>query len=92
MKKTSTPQPPFRPLHQLIQAATGATARDIAHIENIMRDEIFYSTLDWQTREQLNDAAREAYALLNENREQYEMSRADSMAMFRQTQAASAVN
>ena len=91
MNKNSSPQPSVRPLHQLIQAATGATAGDFAQIENIMRAEIFHSTLDWQTREQLGDAARQAYALLNENREQYEISHADSLAMFRKMQAATIV-
>ena len=50
---------PLNPLHRLIREATDAAADDMARIENIMREEIFHSTLDWQTREQLADAARE---------------------------------
>ena len=50
-----------------ISAATGVTdpAR-LDHIEDIMRHTIFHSTLDWQTREQLSAAAREAVALIDE--------------------------
>jgi hypothetical protein len=92
MNKSSMPQPPLRPLHQLIQTATGAKSGDFAQIENIMRDEIFHSTLDWQTREQLSDAARQAYAILTENREQYEMRNADCLAVFHQMRAESVSN
>ena len=31
-----------------------------------MREDIFHSTLDWQTHEQLEDAARQAFALLED--------------------------
>jgi hypothetical protein len=50
----------------LIQEATGVT--DLEHIERIeetMRHVIFHSTLDWQTREQLQQAAREALQIIN---------------------------
>lgn len=46
---------------ELIQEATGVT--DLEHIERIedtMRHVIFHSTLNWQTREQLMQGAREA--------------------------------
>lgn len=45
----------------LIQEATGVL--DLEHlerIEDIMRNVIFHSTLDWQSRAQLEKAAREA--------------------------------
>lgn len=46
---------------QLIQEATGVDDdNDLAELETIMRQEIFHSTLDWQTRDQLTQAAREA--------------------------------
>lgn len=67
MKKHQSPYAP------LISEATGARAEDLPKIENIMRDEIFHSTLDWQTEEQLADAATEAYRLLRANRALYEM-------------------
>lgn len=36
----------------------------IERIEDTMRNDIFHSTLDWQTREQLIAAARQAYGLI----------------------------
>ena len=46
---------------KLISEATGETsARAIAAIEDCMRHVIFHSTLDWQTKEQLEQGAREA--------------------------------
>ena len=41
------------PYSQLIAAATEAATSKLAILENIMRDEIFHSTLDWQTADQL---------------------------------------
>ena len=70
----------MNPCHHLIQRATGAPARDLALVENIMRDDIFHSTLDWQTREQLTAAARQAFALLQSNRDLYESGRASALA------------
>lgn len=49
----------------LIQEATGVT--DLEHIERIedtMRHVIFLSTLDWRTREQLMQGAREALQII----------------------------
>jgi hypothetical protein len=44
------------------------THEEISEIEDIMRHSIFHSTLDWQTREQLQTAAREAWEILKELR------------------------
>ena len=47
--------------------ATGIT--DQVHldlIEDVMRNDIFHSTLDWQTRKQLENAARQALSVLPE--------------------------
>ena len=87
MKTSILTSPRFNPVHRLIQDATNAAATDLAQIENIMRDEIFHSTLDWQTREQLVAAARQAFALLNENRELYDFSRISALAMFQKMRA-----
>lgn len=49
----------------LIKEATGVT--DVDHIERIedtMRNVILHSTLSWQTREQLVQAAREALQII----------------------------
>jgi hypothetical protein len=78
-------------LHRLIQDATGALAKDLAQIENIMRDEIFHSTLDWQTKEQLADAARQAFARLNDDRDLYDLDQAGRMAIFNKIRAESAL-
>lgn len=90
MKSTTRPQPRLNPLHCLIQNATHAPASDLAQIENIMRDEIFHSTLDWQTRVQLGAAARQAFAFLNENRELYDFSHGSALAMFQKMRDESA--
>ncbi len=45
----------------IIHEATGRTdPAHLAEIEECMRHDIFHSTLDWQTRDQLHAAAREA--------------------------------
>lgn len=48
----------------LIIKATNCKEEDVDVIENMMRDEIFHSTLDWQTEAQLIDAAKKAYRFL----------------------------
>lgn len=51
---------------QQIQDATGATVEVLPILERIMRDEIFHSTLDWQTARQFNAAARKAHKMYRE--------------------------
>tara|TARA_R110000824_G_scaffold347505_1_gene534263 strand:+ start:283 stop:447 length:165 start_codon:yes stop_codon:yes gene_type:complete len=46
--------------------ATGCKRTEVPSIDDIMRDYIFHSTLDWQTREQLDKAAVLAYSVLLE--------------------------
>jgi hypothetical protein len=53
-----------------------------------MREDIFHSTLDWQSREQLRRAAREALQLLEQNRDLYEMERAQTRVIFEQMRQA----
>jgi hypothetical protein len=51
--------------HQIIHEATGVTdVADLEQIEDVMRHDIFHSTLDWQTRGQLHNAARLAQQVL----------------------------
>jgi hypothetical protein len=83
----SRPRPNW--LQCLVQDATGATVKDLAQIENIMRQEIFHSTLDWQSREQLVDAARQAFSRLNEDRELYALDHSCRMAMIQKMRAES---
>lgn len=87
MKLNTRPQLRLNPVQRLIQDATHAPARDLAQIENIMREEVFHSTLDWQSREQLSNGARQALARLNEARELYALDQACRMAMFQKMQA-----
>ena len=82
MKPPTRSGPHQSPVYRRIEEATDALARDLAQIENIMREEIFHSTLDWQSREQLADAARQAFARLNEDREMYDRDHACRIAMF----------
>jgi hypothetical protein len=49
---------------KLIMEATGCNEIVAGKLENIMRDVIFHSTLDWQTREELQEGARAAYQVL----------------------------
>lgn len=53
---------------RIIQAATKCPEADLAPIEEIMRQDIFHSTLDWQGEAVLTEAAREAAYLLSEFR------------------------
>ena len=48
-----------------ISEATGVTdPEDLADIEDSMRNDIFHSTLDWQTKSQLMRGAREAWEIV----------------------------
>lgn len=49
---------------ELIMQATGYTAKQAAQIEDTMRNVIFHSTLDWQTRDELQKAARLAFEVV----------------------------
>ena len=40
---------------------TGCKPEDAEEIENYMRDVIFHSTLDWQSKAQFNKGAKTAY-------------------------------
>lgn len=56
-RKKSSPYAP------MIAEATGAPDHLLATLENLMRAEIFHSTLDWQSGEQLAEGARQAHDL-----------------------------
>ena len=45
----------------MIVDATKCDPSIAAELEEIMRNDIFHSTLDWQTKRQFNKGAREAY-------------------------------
>ena len=65
-----------RSLYQsLIIEATGVREKDAGLIEEIMREDIFHSTLDWQSRAQFVRGAWEAVELLKAYRADPELSR-----------------
>ena len=59
----------------LIIAATGINEKEAGYVEEIMRDDIFHSTLDWQSRAQCVRGAREAVEMLKVYRASPEMAR-----------------
>ena len=48
----------------LIIEAAGINEKEAWYVEEIMRDDIFHSTLDWQSRAQFVRGAREAVEML----------------------------
>lgn len=49
---------------QMIMEDLGCDVDTAREVEDIMRHDIFHSTLDWQTREQLREAAHKAKSLM----------------------------
>ncbi len=49
---------------ETIKRATGCADTEAAQIEDVMRNVIFHSTLDWQPREELEEAARMAVEVI----------------------------
>lgn len=62
--RKKVPRVPFSSYAELIQKATGAKEADLRALEDIMRQDIFHSTLDWQTEAQLTRAAKQAVEVL----------------------------
>lgn len=60
-KPNNTPAKKLSYYEQLIVDATNCPVADIAEIEDYMRHAIFHSTLSWQTKQQLNVAAIQAW-------------------------------
>ena len=72
----------------MIMADTGCRPEEARMIESIMRDDVFHSTLDWQSREQFRAGARQAADLFNQNRADYENFFAAGRAAFAQMKPA----
>lgn len=49
-----------------IVAATGCKPEEAAAVEDIMRNDVFHSTLDWQSRRVFDRGARAAYEVYRE--------------------------
>ena len=48
---------------EIIMQGCGCTADEVAEVEDILRQDVFHSTLDWQTKAQLKRGAKKAYAI-----------------------------
>lgn len=60
------------PYQRDIMDQLGCSAQDAAMVEDIMRNEVFHSTLDWQSKTELQRGARKAWAILEADREMFE--------------------
>ncbi|MEN8678831.1 MAG: hypothetical protein ABF391_02170 [Akkermansiaceae bacterium] len=67
----------------LIHEATGASRDLLLILEEIMRTEIFHSTLDWQSVQELHDGARKAFSLYEAHRAFYDADRRWRQALLR---------
>ena len=68
---------------------TGYSPEDAVMIEHIMREEIFQSTLDWQTRSQFRRAALTAAKILVQDRSVCEEYFSKTRAIFEKMERAS---
>ncbi|MFO1432252.1 MAG: hypothetical protein U1F76_19270 [Candidatus Competibacteraceae bacterium] len=75
----------------LIAEATGAPEKDLPALEVIMRNEVFHSTLDWQSRQAFMAGARKAMKIFLSNRRLYEAELAFHQARFLCMQAEDAL-
>jgi hypothetical protein len=76
---------------KLIAEATGARDNHLPILENIMRDEVFHSTLDWQGDAQFTAGARQALRIFLRNPRLYETEAAFHQARFLRVQAEQAL-
>jgi hypothetical protein len=60
---------------------------DAAIIEDLMREHVFHSTLDWQSEAQLRRGAREAWAILEEDRDFFVEHYRERRALFAEMKA-----
>ena len=68
---------------EMIVEDTGCSSDDATKIEFIMREDVFHSTLDWQSRAAFRRGARKAAKLLEVDRDVYEAWFANLNAVFR---------
>jgi hypothetical protein len=71
----------------LIAAATGASVDLLPILEKIMREEVFHSTLDWQSASQFRKGARQALAIYEEAPDFFRAEIGYQRARFRMLQA-----
>lgn len=66
-----------------IEEATGAPVPALPILEEIMRTEVFHSTLDWQSPAEFQEGARKAHALYLGDRDFYDADARWRRAVFR---------
>jgi hypothetical protein len=66
-----------------VVALLRCTNEEAVVIEDLMRNEVFHSTLDWLSKQQFNRGARKAKALLAGDREFFLQAYAERRALFR---------
>ena len=66
------PEQHIGPYQRDIMDQLGCSADDAFMVEEIMRNHIFHSTLDWMSETQFQRGAREAWELLESEREMFE--------------------
>jgi hypothetical protein len=65
---------------QMIVEDVGCALEDAYKIEDIMRNDVFHSTLDWQSRAEFRRGARKAFKMYQKDRAGYE----EMFATFRE--------
>lgn len=66
------PEQHIGPYQRDIMDQLGCSAEDAAMVEDIMRNHVFHSTLDWQTEQEFQKGARQAWAILEADRAMFE--------------------
>lgn len=75
----------------LIKEATGCPDNALAILEEIMRQDIFHSTLDWQTHDELMAAARKALVIYGRDQTLFDADFAHRRAFYERGQAEQAL-
>ena len=65
------PEQDIGPYQRNIMDQLDCSAQDAAMVEDIMRNHVFHSTLDWQTASQFRGGAGDAWELLEADREMF---------------------
>lgn len=76
------PAPFIGPYKRDVMKQLGCSTTDAAMVEDIMRNHVFHSTLDWQSAAELQRGAREAWAMLESDRRMFEGYYRDVRAAF----------
>jgi len=76
----------------LIATATGASDDLLPILEKIMREEVFHSTLDWQSASQFRKGARQALAIYEKTPDFFRAEMVYQRARFRMLQSEQALS